>query len=294
MTKYAQLFTALNAPFKAAQIKTRTQAGRQMQYITARTVMIRLDEVVGPESWWDEYQPLEHSVICRLTIRLPDGSLLQKSDAGGYAGMTDQGDDDKSGFSDAFKRAAVKFGVGRHLYGDGMAVFKDVNADVKRPRETASDVPEHHAVNHDNRTGHGSGAYADPEVVRQFTAWANKKCEEVNQKWLDFLTDKHGEIRKGPSEIVRVWGLSGHLIKWGRVAMGLNAPEDIRGGSRDKYAAVLWQRDQTAVIEEATKYCRRCWRDAKADLAPSDAEQVAAENAALDQIILTTEAGARG
>ena len=37
--------------------------------------------------------------------------------------MADQGDDDKSGFSDAFKRAAVKFGVARYLYRDGVPGF---------------------------------------------------------------------------------------------------------------------------------------------------------------------------
>jgi hypothetical protein len=37
--------------------------------------------------------------------------------------MSDPGDDDKSGYSDAFKRAAVKFGVGRHLYGDGVVSY---------------------------------------------------------------------------------------------------------------------------------------------------------------------------
>jgi hypothetical protein len=62
-------------------------------------------------------------VICRLTIRLPDGSTLTKADAGGYAGMADPGDDDKSGFADAFKRAAVKFGVARYLYRDGIPKF---------------------------------------------------------------------------------------------------------------------------------------------------------------------------
>ena len=50
-------------------------------------------------------------------------STLTKSDAGGYAGMSDSGDDDKSGFSDAFKRAAVKFGIGRYLYRDGVPRF---------------------------------------------------------------------------------------------------------------------------------------------------------------------------
>jgi hypothetical protein len=79
--------------------------------------------VLGPENWYDEYVPLEHSVICKLTIRLPNGVWLTKCDAGGYAGMSDSGDDDKSGFSDSFKRAAVKFGVARYLYRDGVPNF---------------------------------------------------------------------------------------------------------------------------------------------------------------------------
>ena len=85
--------------------------------------MNRLDDILGPANWWDDYIPQENSVICRLTIRLPDGTTLTKCDAGGYAGMSDSGDDDKSGFSDAFKRAAVKFGIGRYLYRDGVPRF---------------------------------------------------------------------------------------------------------------------------------------------------------------------------
>jgi hypothetical protein len=54
---------------------------------------------------------------------MPDGTMLTKSDAGGYAGMSDSGDDDKSGYSDAFKRAAVKFGAARYLYRDGVPAF---------------------------------------------------------------------------------------------------------------------------------------------------------------------------
>ena len=55
--------------------------------------MNRLDSVLGPENWWDDYIPLENSVVCKLTLRLPDGSTVTKCDAGGYAGMADQGDD---------------------------------------------------------------------------------------------------------------------------------------------------------------------------------------------------------
>ena len=123
MTQHADLFAALAAPFDPDEVKLRSQAGRQLHYVTARTVMNRLDEVLGPENWWDRFTPLEHSVICELTIRLPDGSILSKSDAGGYAGMADPGDDDKSGFADAFKRAAVKFGIARYLYRDGIPKF---------------------------------------------------------------------------------------------------------------------------------------------------------------------------
>jgi hypothetical protein len=123
MTQFPDLFAALAAPFESQEVRIRTQANRQLAYITARTAMNRLDSVLGPENWWDEYVPGENSVLCRLTVRLPDGSTLTKADAGGYAGMPDSGDDDKSGYSDAFKRAAVKFGVGRYLYRDGVPSF---------------------------------------------------------------------------------------------------------------------------------------------------------------------------
>ena len=123
MTQFPELFAALGATFESQEVRVRSQAGRQLHYITARTAMNRLDSVLGPENWWDEYFPGENSVVCKLTMRLPDGSTLTKSDAGGYAGMADSGDDDKSGFSDAFKRAAVKLGVGRYLYRDGVPAF---------------------------------------------------------------------------------------------------------------------------------------------------------------------------
>lgn len=120
-TDHIELFAALAAPFRAEEVRTRPQGTRQIKYVTARTVMNRLDEVLGPAGWWDDYAVFEHSVVCRLTIKLPDGTTLTKCDAGGAAGMADQGDDDKSMFSDALKRAAVRFGVGRYLYGDGTA-----------------------------------------------------------------------------------------------------------------------------------------------------------------------------
>src|SRR6185312_5717028 len=145
MTQHRDLFAAVAARFEPEEVKLRTQSGRQLHYVTARTVMNRLDEVLGPENWWDDFVPLEHSVICRLTVRLPDGQILTKSDAGGYAGMADPGDDDKSGFADAFKRAAVKFGVGRYLYRDGIPKFArdrlKNRAEIEAPAASAPPPP---------------------------------------------------------------------------------------------------------------------------------------------------------
>lgn len=123
-TENIMLFANLAAKFGGDLVKRRSGGGgRDLVYITARAVMNRLDDVLGPENWWDEYQPIEDAVICRLTIRLPDGQLLTKCDVGGNSKTQDASDVEKSGFSDAFKRAAVKFGVGRHLYGDGVPQF---------------------------------------------------------------------------------------------------------------------------------------------------------------------------
>lgn len=166
------LFAALAAPFAAQEVKTRSQAGRQFAYVTARTVMNRLDAVLSPENWWDEYIPNANSVLCRLSIRLPDGQVLTKADAGGYAGMADQGDDDKSGYSDAFKRAAVKFGVGRYLYGDGVPDFaKD---DHGRELERRAEPPRNGSSN--GRQGGGNGP---PRTGKALFAWAAKAKENT-------------------------------------------------------------------------------------------------------------------
>ena len=123
-TSHQAIFQALAEPF-TTEIKHRPgKGGEVFEYITSRTVMNRLDDVLGPENWSDRFEARANSVTCWITIRLPDGTTLTKCDSGGYRDMKDEGDAEKSGFSQAFKRAAVKFGIGRHLYGDGVARFR--------------------------------------------------------------------------------------------------------------------------------------------------------------------------
>ena len=54
-------------------------------------------------------------VVCRLRLHLGD-QWITKMDVGGPSEQPDEGDRRKAAFSDALKRAAVKFGIGRYLY----------------------------------------------------------------------------------------------------------------------------------------------------------------------------------
>jgi hypothetical protein len=128
------------------------------------------------------YTPGENSVLCKLTLRMPDGSTLTKADAGGYAGMPDQGDDDKSGFSDAFKRAAVKFGVGRYLYRDGVPAFVKERdpalAQTPAAEPVPAPAPEPAPVSTRSTNGHGNGngQGSAPRSGRAMFAWTVRRA----------------------------------------------------------------------------------------------------------------------
>jgi hypothetical protein len=80
-------------------------------HIDARAVMNRLDDVVGVGGWSDSYAVLDGKhVECTLTVWGVSKSDVGETNEGGFA------DPIKSAYSDALKRAAVKFGIGRHLY----------------------------------------------------------------------------------------------------------------------------------------------------------------------------------
>jgi hypothetical protein len=53
--------------------------------------------------------------MCRLRLRIGD-RWITKADVGSPSEQPDGGDRLKAAFSDALKRAAVKFGIGRYLY----------------------------------------------------------------------------------------------------------------------------------------------------------------------------------
>jgi hypothetical protein len=115
------IHSKLCAPFEIREVKFKPQIikgdrAMAMAYVDARAIMDRLDDVVGCDGWQDEYEILpDHSVVCRLMVRIGD-HWTTKEDVGSPSEQPDAGDRLKAAFSDALKRAAVKFGVGRYLY----------------------------------------------------------------------------------------------------------------------------------------------------------------------------------
>ena len=119
------VMAALAEPFDPAEVKWKPQVVKgdralAVAYIDARVVQDRLDQVFGVAGWKSDFERVgEHSVMCRLSVRI-DGEWITRTDVGSTSEQPDAGDKMKAAFSDALKRAAVTFGVGRYLYRLGM------------------------------------------------------------------------------------------------------------------------------------------------------------------------------
>lgn len=108
----------LSAPFDPKKISWRVGSttkdktkGMALAYIDARDVMERLDSVCGIGGWQCSYPHADKKTICEISIFI-DGQWISKADGAGDSDI----EAEKGAISDAFKRAAVKWGVGRYLY----------------------------------------------------------------------------------------------------------------------------------------------------------------------------------
>lgn len=130
------------------ETKQRTgRGGKQFNYITARNVFDRLDEVVGPGNWSTKYKiiDVERKVVeCTLTVfgvsksdvgynNNPEApEFIEAKDRTTKERIVDETTGEvkmirnpawedepfKASYSDSLKRAAVQFGIARWLYGD--------------------------------------------------------------------------------------------------------------------------------------------------------------------------------
>lgn len=123
----ASIFAALAAPFPPEKVswrvgsttrkayeakRTDKRRGKPLCYIDARDVMDRFDAVMGAH-WQTDSIPMHNaSVCCRIGL-LIEGDWLWRCDGAGATEVEGA----KGAYSDALKRAAVLWGVGRYLYG---------------------------------------------------------------------------------------------------------------------------------------------------------------------------------
>lgn len=99
------------------QMQTKTGKLMVVPYITNRCVMDRFDKQFGWHGWQNEISEIQGGFFCKITITIPgeDGkpaTILSKMDGASRTEIEPV----KGGISDAMKRCAVQFGLGRELY----------------------------------------------------------------------------------------------------------------------------------------------------------------------------------
>ena len=127
-----QIQAELAMPFAPEDLEWRLQRvveakelGIAVPYVTNRAIMGRLDDVVGPENWYNDFKPWhgangKEAQLCGISIRYGDGFITK------WDGAEDSDIEPvKGGLSDSMKRAAVQWGIGRVLYNMDV-VFVDV------------------------------------------------------------------------------------------------------------------------------------------------------------------------
>lgn len=92
---------------------------QMIAYVDARDVAAHLDNIVGAENWSDKYEDIKGNLFCSIGILCASG-WVWKSDCG----TESKTEKEKGESSDAFKRAAVKWGVNRDAYRVGMVKLK--------------------------------------------------------------------------------------------------------------------------------------------------------------------------
>lgn len=128
-----EMFEKLQALFPVSEIKWKPQALTQdkkramvVAYLDARAIMRRLDDVCGPFGWACQMRPAPNNQMsCAIGIKhsvvypgqdVPAVDWVWKEDVGGESEQEKVGDRTKAAASDAFKRAASMWGIGRYFW----------------------------------------------------------------------------------------------------------------------------------------------------------------------------------
>jgi hypothetical protein len=112
LDKLALPFPANSIHWRVGATSSDKTSGIALAYVDARDVMQRLDEVVGRGNWQCDYPWSDTKrLVCRVGIKI-GGEWIWKSNGAGDTHV----EAEKGAFSDAFKRAAVLWGIAQYLY----------------------------------------------------------------------------------------------------------------------------------------------------------------------------------
>jgi len=109
--RLAEPFDHKRISWRVGSVTKDKKKAMALAYIDARDVMKRLDDVCG--ALWQNDYPLSDGtlLICKIGIKIDDEWLWRANGAGDT-----QVEAEKGKASDAFKRAAVQWGVGKYLH----------------------------------------------------------------------------------------------------------------------------------------------------------------------------------
>lgn len=113
-------------PYKWRIQEAKEHGANCVAYIDARQVMDTLDEIVGAENWQSKYESHNNNLYCSIGIKI-DGEWVWKTDCGSESNI----EKEKGEASDALKRAAVQWGIGRFLYNLPIQRLKTVGKNGK-------------------------------------------------------------------------------------------------------------------------------------------------------------------
>lgn len=111
MEKLKELQKEIPCQWRVQSFSKNKASAQCVAYIDARDVMDMLDNTLGAENWQDDYKVIDGKLLAGIGIKC-DNVWVWKWDTGTESNM----EAEKGQMSDAFKRAAVKWGVGRFLY----------------------------------------------------------------------------------------------------------------------------------------------------------------------------------
>lgn len=112
LKKLCEPFLPSEIEWRVGAVNKEKMKGIALPYITNRAVQNRLDKVCGIENWWNEFKTWgENSQLCGITILFNDRPVTKWDGADNTATEATKG-----GLSNAMKRAAAQWGIGRYLY----------------------------------------------------------------------------------------------------------------------------------------------------------------------------------